>query len=123
MRGVRIPLPSGRDPDEGSELGTGNIPDSADAHADMLYMGGQCMKAILVLNMPKDFDYRRCSIGGDGNIYYERKGEQRTSIIGNIKNLKPMPTQVIDRNAFAIENKYMNYQDGYNACIDKILGE
>jgi len=36
--------------------------------------------------------------------------------------LKPMPTQVIDRNTFAIENKYMNYQDGYNACIDEILG-
>ena len=49
------------------------------------------MKAVLVIDMPEDFDYRRCSIGGDGNIYYEREGEQRASIIGNIRNLRPLP--------------------------------
>ena len=49
------------------------------------------MKSILVINVPEDFEYWRCSIGGDGNIYYEREGEQRTSIIGNIKNLKQLP--------------------------------
>ena len=41
---------------------------------------------------------------------------------GQLCNLKPMPTHVIDRNTFAIENKYANYQDGYNECIDEILG-
>jgi hypothetical protein len=79
------------------------------------------MKSILVLNIPEDFDYRRCSIGGDCNIYYERKGEQRTSIIGNIKNLKPMPEK----------KKYLDYDlyagsgldRGWNACIDEILGD
>lgn len=52
------------------------------------------MKSILIIDTPEDFDYKRCRIGGDGNIYYERKCEhrpQRASIIGNIKNLKPMP--------------------------------
>ena len=96
------------------------------------------MKAILVINnIHEDFDYRKCSIGGDGNIYYERKGEQRTSIIGNIKNLKPMPeklpevyyesrwfgwNKILD---CVIEDltKVKDFSKGWNACIDEILGE
>lgn len=79
------------------------------------------MKAILVINVPDDFDYNRCSIGGDGNIYYERKGEQRTSIIGNIKNLKiknlkPMPEKEIVRG-------FDRYEEGWNDCIDEIIGK
>lgn len=88
------------------------------------------MKAILVINMPEDFDYRRCSIGGDGNIYYERKSEQRTSIIGNIKNLKPLPQK---RNTSKLQS-FGNFQivwtdrtiyqnEGWDACIDEIMGE
>lgn len=42
---------------------------------------------------------------------------------GKVISLKPMPAQVIDRNTFAIENKHMNYQTGYNACLDEILGD
>lgn len=72
-------------------------------------------KSILIIDMPEDFDYRRCSFGGDGNIYYERKGEQRTSIIGNIKNLKPMPEYVIPGD-FSDE-----YGVGWNDCLDKII--
>ena len=40
MRSIRIPGTAGRNPDEGPELGSGDIPDSADANADLLYMGG-----------------------------------------------------------------------------------
>ena len=82
------------------------------------------MKAILIINTPEDFDYRRCSIGGDGNIYYERKGEQRTSIIGNIKNLKPMPQKESEKRREEIEDwTGLIYSQGWNACIDEILGD
>ena len=81
------------------------------------------MKAILVINMPEDFDYRRCSIGGDGNIYYEREGEQRTSIIGNIKNLKPMPQKLQENYMLFGEEVVWQKAIGYNKCIDDILGE
>lgn len=74
------------------------------------------MKAILIINTPEDFDYRRCSMGGDGNIYYDREDEQRTSIIGNIKNLKTMPQYKDDL-------KYLHsYTMGWNDCIDEMLG-
>ena len=49
MHSIRVPLSSGRDPDEGPELGTGNIPYTADADADMLHMGGQCMIVLRIL--------------------------------------------------------------------------
>ena len=78
------------------------------------------MKAILVINAPEDFDYRRCSIGGDGNIYYERKGEQRTSIIGNIKNLKPLPQKRINKDCLVVHEIW---NEGWNACLDAITGE
>ena len=103
------------------------------------------MKAILVINVPEDFDYRKCSIGGDGNIYYERKGEQRTSIIGNIKNLKPLPQKKevevneindIMHTEYSIRDIYNDkyvadiclatdklISLGWNYCIDKIIGE
>ena len=83
------------------------------------------MKAILVLNIPEDFDRRRFSMDGDGNIYYERKCERRTSIIGNIKNLKLIPQK-----RYSLEcgdsdgNKWREpseYDMGYNKCIDDIL--
>lgn len=88
------------------------------------------MESILVLNVPEDFDYRRCSIGGDGNIYYEREGEQRTSIIGNIKNLKPMPQKnkydikkyaTVDYENNVTLGHYLNI--GWNECMDEIVGE
>lgn len=106
------------------------------------------MKAVLIIDMPEDFDYRRCRIGGDGNIYYERNGEhrpQRASIIGNIKNLKPMPQKKevevneiedIMHTEYSIEDIYKNkyvadiqlatdklISLGWNACISEILGE
>lgn len=34
---------------------------------------------------------------------------------------KEIPTHITDKNTFAIENKHMNYQDGYNTCLDEIL--
>ena len=84
-------------------------------------------KAILVIEIPEDFDYRKCSIGGDGNIYYERKHEQRTSIIGNIKNLKLMPEKMLNiaqvENGIVMNKDDMKYMAGYNKCIDEILGE
>ena len=77
------------------------------------------MKAVLIINMPKDFDYRRCSIGGDGNIYYERKGEQRTSIVGNIKNLKPLPQKMIPE--MVMGNKFAEgCVKGWNDCLEEI---
>lgn len=78
------------------------------------------MKTILIIDIPEDFDYRKCSVGGDGNIYYERKGEQRTSIIGNIKNLKPIPQKFDDE----LDCPYgFDYMVGWNDCLDELLGD
>lgn len=85
------------------------------------------MKALLIISIPEDFDYRKCKIGGDGNIYYERKGEQRVSIIGNIKNLKLVPKKIDKVDYF--KSRGIDYDftlskqiDGYNFCVDEITG-
>ena len=51
------------------------------------------MKAVLVIDMPNDIDISKLKIGGDGNIYYIRDGE-KASIVGNIKNIKPLPQKI-----------------------------
>lgn len=84
-------------------------------------------KAILVIDIPDDFfEYY-------GNFYEQfyvecdlrakHKYENEDHSLGLIQEcqIKPMLTHVTDRNTFAIENKHMNYQDGYNACIGEIL--
>ena len=71
------------------------------------------MKAILVIDMPNDIDISKVRIGGDGNIYYMRDGE-RASIIGNIRNIKPLPKR---------KNEYIDINAmGWNACLDEIVG-
>lgn len=81
------------------------------------------MKAVLVIDMPDDFDYRRCSMGGDGNIYYERKGEQRVSIIGNIKNLRPLPEEkeYTEDDLWGYNYKKIDFVEGWNAFRDVLL--
>ena len=76
------------------------------------------MKAVLVIDIPNDIDISKLKIGGDGNIYYIRDGE-RASIVGNIKNIKPLPQKVeMDFNEY-----YEGMADGWNACIDEIIGD
>ena len=83
--------------------------------------GEDMSKVILVMDKPEscmfcpllDGEIGECNAGG-----IIEDGENPTKC-----PLKPMPTRVTDRNTFAIENKYANYQDGYNECIDEILGE
>lgn len=70
--------------------------------------------------MPNDADVSKVRTGGDGNIYYMRDGE-RASIIGNIRNIKPLPREldyVCDW-----EDAEISFRQGWNACLDKILGE
>lgn len=84
------------------------------------------MKAILIVDMPKscsecplfNSDFYACQL-----VFAELYEEVRKGIRHENCPLKPLPKHVIDRNKFAIENKYMNYQDGFNACLDEILGE
>ena len=51
------------------------------------------MKVVLVIDMPNDIDISKLKIGGDGNIYYIRDGE-KASIVGNFKNIKPLPQKI-----------------------------
>ena len=81
------------------------------------------MRSILIINVPEDFDYRKCSIGGDGNIYYEREGEQRTSIIGNIKNLKPLPNPITEYEVKVSFDYDSDYALGWNNCLKEIAGK
>lgn len=80
------------------------------------------MKAVLVLDIPNDIDISKMKIGGDGNIYYMRDGE-RASIVGNIKNIKPLPQKLKLRIQREWITDYDRYEIGYNACLDKITGE
>jgi len=76
------------------------------------------MKAILVIEMPDDVDINKVRIGGDGNIYFMRDGE-KASIVGNIRNIKPLP------HFKQMENRWFSddYSKGWNACLDEITGE
>lgn len=81
------------------------------------------MKAILVIEMPNDLDISKVRIGGDGNIYFMRDGE-KASIVGNIRNIKPMP----QKSGLVHQDvdgwcKLSEYSRGWNDCIDEILGE
>lgn len=80
------------------------------------------MKAVLVLDIPDDIDISQLRIGGDGNIYYIRDGE-RANIVGNIKNIKPLPQKLKLRIQREWITDYDRYEIGYNACLDKITGE
>ena len=79
------------------------------------------MKAVLVIDVPDDINISQLRIGGDGNIYYIRDGE-KASIVGNIRNIKPLPHRKdecyrygeLAKNEFAV---------GFNACLEKITGE
>lgn len=74
------------------------------------------MKAVLVIDMPNDIDINKLKIGGDGNIYYIRDGE-KASIVGNIKNIKPLPKghgDLIDRQALIDNGIKKGFCDWYD---------
>lgn len=87
------------------------------------------MKAILVVEMPDDVDISKVMIGGDGNIYFMRDGE-RGSIIGNIRNIKPMPMEFTveklskeEQNSTKLVTNMATmkvFADGWNACLEEI---
>jgi len=89
------------------------------------------MKAILVINVPDDFladpsDAYRLRIGGDAKVYYERQGENRCSIIGDTRNIKPIPQPkgYIDAIEWHLTKKdSAMFTDGWNACLDEIMGD
>lgn len=85
------------------------------------------MKAVLVIDIPNDIDISKMRIGGDGNIYYTRDGE-RTSIVGNIRNMRPLPQFKEEAIPYQIsETEIDAYQDpyatGFNDAIRLIAGE
>lgn len=82
------------------------------------------MKAVLVLDIPDDINISQLRIGGDGNIYYIRDGE-RASIVGNIKNIKPLPLKYPPMDGLVANCEPLTnaYEEGWNECLDKITGE
>lgn len=85
-------------------------------------------KAILIVDMSKscaDCRLRRgLFCGENGNSLYDYiHNDDSLNDKPSWCSLKPLPTHVTNKNTFAVENKYMNYQDGYNACLDEITGE
>ena len=78
------------------------------------------MKAVLIIDMSDDIDISKMRIGGDGNIYYMRDGE-RASIVGNIRNIKPMPSKKetdIETDLSSGDDYISGYKDGYNRGVD-----
>lgn len=90
------------------------------------------MKAILVIDMPDGINVNDVIIGGDGNIYFMREGWKEL-IVGNIKNIKPMPrklpevycdsmwgwNKILDR-MIEEQIKIEDFAKGWNACIEEI---
>lgn len=77
-------------------------------------------KVVLVMDKPKSCMFCPLIDGETGEC-------KEGGIIEDNENptycpLRLLPKYVRDKNTFAVENKYMNYQDGYNACLDEILG-
>lgn len=75
------------------------------------------MKAILVIDVPNDIDISKVRIGGDGNIYYIRDGE-RASIVGNIRNIKPLPEP--KDIGYPNDDYDVGFADGWDACLKEI---
>lgn len=75
------------------------------------------MKSVLVIEMPNDIDISKMRIGGDGNIYYIRDGE-RASIVGNIRNIKPLPEP--KDIGYPNDDYDVGFADGWDACLKEI---
>ena len=75
------------------------------------------MKAILVIDIPDDIDISKMRIGGDDNIYYMRDGE-RASILGNIRNIKPLPEP--KDIGYPNDDYDVGFGDGWDACLKEI---
>ena len=78
------------------------------------------MKAVLVIDLPDDIDISKVRIGGDGNIYYIRDGE-KASIVGNIRNIKPLPQE--KDVGYPNDDYTVGFGDGWDACLSGITGE
>lgn len=75
------------------------------------------MKAILVIDMPDDIAIGKVRIGGDGNIYFIRDSE-RASIVGNIRNIKPLPQR--KEQGYPTDDYAIGKADGWNLCLEEI---
>lgn len=82
------------------------------------------MKAVLVIDMPNDADISKVRTGGDGNIYYMRDGE-KASIVGNIRNIKPLPQKMTMEKALKMERvgAIKDIYTTWDACLAEITGE
>lgn len=75
------------------------------------------MKAILVIDMPDGVNVNDVIIGGNGNIYFMGEG-WKTSIVGNIKKIKPMPEKLDYASDW--EDVEISFRQGWNACLEEL---
>jgi len=75
------------------------------------------MKSVLVIEMLDDIDISKMRIGGDGNIYYIRDGE-RASILGNIRNIKPLPEP--KDIGYPNDDYDVGFASGWDACLKEL---
>ena len=74
------------------------------------------MKAILVIDVPDDFETKTAIAIVDVK---NEKGEGVTAMC----HLKPMPKKIEAPEIYELWNTDSEYIEGYNKCIDEILGE
>ena len=67
-------------------------------------------------------DAYRLRIGGDAKVYYVRQGEKRGSIIGDTRDIKPMPQKKKPKDPDETWEE-LHQRWGYNACLEDITGE
>ena len=74
------------------------------------------MKAILVIDMPKSCD--ECPLVVNDECMKERKNNKPKAC-----PLRPMPQKRENNEEWLNEYHRDDYADGYNRCIDEIMGE
>ena len=83
------------------------------------------MKAIVLVDIPDDCEEYGSGdwyiTGDDLNIRYEEDGAlmHYKNIKDDMLELKPMPKELDP----GISDDYVNYCQGFNDCLDEILGE
>ena len=77
------------------------------------------MKAILVIDVPSDYG----NIADNKAIVTLRNGKLGTSLRIHNVPLKPLPQRLKLRIQKEWITDYDRYEIGYNACLDKIMGE
>lgn len=82
------------------------------------------MKTILVIDIPDDYyeEYKDWTVNYDLRFDNNEGATESLKYVEDVK-LKPLPEKFTREDYSISEDTEIAYYEGYNACIDEILGE